>query len=507
MLHAKPGYVKEKEISNGSTPSAESFPLKPLGQSPLDGPDGDKSEAERAALDKHVLRKVDAWIMPWFCLMYLLCFLDRTNIGNARLTGMEKDLGMEGRDYNTALTVFFIAYAGAEPFTNLLMKKVGPRLFFTSIVISWGLCMMCTGFVTSYHGLLAARWFLGITEAGLYPGVQYYLSCWYKRSELGVRLATFFAMAALAGSFGGLLAAAIANMHGIGGKPGWAWIFILEGLATIVAGIFCWWMVFDWPATARFLTQDERLRVRYRLASDNQAGSGEQFDRRHIYAALRDWKTWAHSLLNMGTFMPLYAFSLFLPTIVAGMGYEGTHAQLLTVPPYALAACVTVFIGWLADRTKQRGFCTLGISCLAVAGFSMLLASGKPHVQYAATFLGAMGIYPALPNNITWAANNTEGTYKRGVLIGIIVGMGNINGIVSCNIYMKSEKPRYRTGHAVIIAYVVICELVVASLTRAKLARENKRRKSGERDNMLDGMTADQIIVQGDKRPDFIYTL
>merc|ERR1712230_209402 len=232
--------------------------------SELADPDAGKSPEERAAIDRKLMRKVDLWLIPWLCLLYLLSFLDRSNIGNARLAGMEEDLDMGGHDYNNALTIFFISYALAEPITNVLLKRLTPRVFFTGIILLWGLIMTLMGLVTSYSGLLACRWFLGLAEAGLFPGVNYYLSCWYKRSELGMRAAVFFSAAALAGSFGGLLAAAIAQMEGVGGKAGWAWIFIIEGLATMFVGCFCWWMVFDWPATARFLTEEDRLRLRRR---------------------------------------------------------------------------------------------------------------------------------------------------------------------------------------------------------------------------------------------------
>jgi len=192
----------------------------------------------------------------------------------------------------------------------------------------------------------------------------------------------------LAGSFGGLLAAAIAQMDGIGGKPGWAWIFIIEGLATMFVGAFCWWMVFDWPDTARFLTPDERMRIRRRLAEDKQSSTAEEYDKRHIYAALKDWKTWGYAFIYMGCLCPLYAFSLFLPTILRGMGYTGTHAQLLSVPPYACAATMTIFIGWLADRTRWRGYCNMAVVSCAIVGFVMLIATDKPRIQYAGTFLG-----------------------------------------------------------------------------------------------------------------------
>ena len=161
----------------------------------------------------------------------------------------------------------------------------------------------------------------------------------------------------------------------------------------MVVGAFCWWMVFDWPATARFLTPDERIRVRRRLAADNQSSTAEEYDKRHIIAALKDWKCWTYALIYMGNLCPLYAFSLFLPTILAGMGYSGTHAQLLSVPPYAVAAAMTILTGWVADKTRQRGLCNMAVVSCGIVGFAMLLASSNPKIQYAGTFLGAVGIY------------------------------------------------------------------------------------------------------------------
>ncbi|RMZ32952.1 hypothetical protein D0859_02904 [Hortaea werneckii] len=493
--------------------------------SELADPDAGKSPEERAAIDRKLMRKVDLWLIPWLCLLYLLSFLDRSNIGNARLAGMEEDLDMGGHDYNNALTIFFISYALAEPITNVLLKRLTPRVFFTGIILLWGLIMTLMGLVTNYSGLLACRWFLGLAEAGLFPvssiakhlhakmlltliqGVNYYLSCWYKRSELGMRAAVFFSAAALAGSFGGLLAAAIAQMEGVGGKAGWAWIFIIEGLATMFVGCFCWWMVFDWPATARFLTEEDRLRLRRRLAADNQTSTAEEYDKRHVVAALKDWKCWGYAFIYMGNLCPLYAFSLFLPTILAGMGYKGTHAQLLSVPPYAVAATCTIAVGWIADRTRQRGLCNMVTATIAAVGFCMLLGTQNPKIQYAGTFLGAAGIYPTIPNTLSWASNNIEGIYKRGVIIGIVVGWGNLNGVVSSNIYIKEEKPKYYTGHGTVLAYLIVCLLGGTIFMYTMLRAENKRRLSGKRDNMHAGKSADDIWVAGDNRPDFIYTL
>ncbi|RSL61676.1 hypothetical protein CEP51_013592, partial [Fusarium floridanum] len=395
--------------------------------SQLPDPDAGKSDEERAITDRKLVRKIDKWLIPWLSLLYLLSFLDRTNIGNARLAGMEPDLHMSGADYNSALTIFFVSYAAFEPATNALLKRLKPRIFFTSIIMIWGTIVVLMGLVTNHAGLLAARWFLGMAEAGLLPGVSFYLSCWYKSSEIGVRIAVFFSAAALAGSFGGLLAAGIAKLDGVGNKPGWAWIFIIEGLATVAIGFCCWWMVFDWPDTARFLSPDDRIRVQRRIIASKQGKTAEDFDKRHIYAALKDWKTYGYMAINAGALVPIYAFSLFLPTILRGMGHHGTRAQLLSVPPYVGAAICTVSVGFLADRTRQRGLLNMGTVLVGIAGFMMLIISENPKVQYAGTFLGAAGIYPTLPNTMSWAVNNTEGSLKRAIVVGMLAGFGNLN--------------------------------------------------------------------------------
>ena len=192
--------------------------------------------------------------------------------------------------------------------------------------------MTFMGLTHNFSGLMASRWFLGLTEAGLFPGVTYYLSCWYKRSEFGVRMAIFFSAAALAGSFGGLLAAAIAKMGGVGGKAGWSWIFILEGLGTVIIGVLSFWMVHDFPDDASFLSPDDRKRVLRRLALDQQSSAEhEKFKWDYFWAAVKDWKTYTYAIIYMGCDMPLYAFSLFIPTIINEL--VRSHTSFL---PYCL---------------------------------------------------------------------------------------------------------------------------------------------------------------------------
>jgi nitrate/nitrite transporter NarK len=182
-------------------------------------------------------------------------------------------------------------------------------------------------------------------------------------------------------------------------------------------------MVHDFPDNAKFLSVDDRRRVIRRLAADQQASAKhEKFNMVYLWESLKDWKTYAFSIIYMGTDGSLYAFSLFLPTIIKQLGYTSTKANLLTVPIYTAAAIMTVAVGWYADRTKRRGTCNIVMSTLGMAGFSMLLGSKKAGVKYAGTFLAAMGIYPTIANTIAWTSNNIEGSYKRGVTLGIVIG-------------------------------------------------------------------------------------
>ncbi|CAK7274821.1 hypothetical protein SEPCBS119000_006368 [Sporothrix epigloea] len=474
----------------------------------ISDPDAHLSEDERKVIDRKLVLRLDIILIPWLSLLYLVAFLDRTNIGNAKIAHLETELGLSTSKYNATLTIFFISYSIFEPITNILIKRLRPSIFIPIIMVTWGASMLSMGFVTNFGGLLAARWFLGFCESGLFPGINYYLSCWYKRSEFGIRAAIFFSAAAVSGSFGGLLAAAIGLLDGKSGLAGWAWIFVIEGVFTILLGILSFFVIQDFPDRAQFLSTDDRARVICRLKFDQQSSAAhEDFRSSYMSAALRDWKTWLSMIIYMGCDMALYAFAMFLPSIVINLGWGGSvvHSQLMSVPPYVVAAIFTVTIGYIADCTRQRGLCNICTSFIGIIGFSMLISTPKAGVQYAGTFLAAIGIYPCIANTITWVANNTEGVYKRGVVLGLVIGWGNLNGAVSSNIYF--DPPRYFVGHGVILAYMAIFLLGGSLLMTVLLRRENAKRKRGERDSWLDGLDEIEIEMLGDQRPDFQYTI
>ncbi|KAK5659061.1 hypothetical protein OQA88_1148 [Cercophora sp. LCS_1] len=425
---------------------------------------------------KRLLWRLDWHIIPFMSLIYLLCFLDRTNIGNARLDNLEQDLHLQGLQYNDCLAVLFPFYIAAEIPSNMMMKRVRPSVWLTFIMVCWSAAMIGQGFVRGYQGLMATRVLLGVFEGGLFPGVNYYITQWYCRHECGFRMALFFSAATLAGAFGGILARGIAEMSGVGGMSAWQWIFVLEGLLSILVSFSAYWAIYDYPATAQFLTGDERAEVERRLKEDHGHLSNE-FDIKYVFQALKDWKIYIHMLICMAGFCPIYSFSLFLPTIIKNMGYTANNAQLMSVPPYVCACFFTIAASWLADRYRQRGVFLLGFQLVAIAGFSMLAAAGNASIQYAGTVLAAIGIYPQIPLGLAWNSGNIGGSLKRGTGIAMQVMGGNCGGIIASYVYLTRDGPRYVTGHSILIGFVGMA-FFLTSFMSMWCRRENARREA-----------------------------
>lgn len=242
---------------------------------------------------------------------------------------------------------------------------------------------------------------------------------WYLRSERQFRVALFFSAAALAGAFGGVLAYGIAFMDGVGGLGGWSWIFILEGILTSIVGAFAYFFIVNYPTTAEFLTSEERAFVEKRLADDSDITEHEEFSWASVRASLADPKVWLYSFGFHFLSLPLYTIALFLPSIIEDLGYSAASAQLLTIPPYALAAFLTVGIAWISERVGRRAPFMIGCMGLSVIGYAILIGNkdpvGKPGVSYVGTFFSAAGIYPAVALVLSWPAINVSGPTKRYV--------------------------------------------------------------------------------------------
>ncbi|UZJ56119.1 hypothetical protein CBS101457_005439 [Exobasidium rhododendri] len=427
--------------------------------------------------EKKLMRKVDFRIVPWLSVLYLLSFLDRSAIGNAKLYNLPEDLHMSSQQFNFASALFFIPYALFEIPSNILLKRLRPSVWFPIITCLVGICMLSQGLVTSYGGLLTARFFLGVTEAGLFPGANYLLSGWYARREFGLRASIFFSAATISGAFGGLLSAAIHNMNGVGGYEGWRWIFILIGLATFVVGILSIWLCEDFPDTAKFLTEPERECIVNRLQADQKySAGGESFQWRNVVKAILDWKTWLGMLIYMSIDPCWHARE----TKKYGCRKEFIALQTLffSVPIYVFACLVTIGVGFYADRKGNRALINMVMISVGIAGYIILISSRLPGLSYFGIYLAAAGIYPCIPNTIALTSTSIEGAYKRSVVMAGIISFGNINGAATTNVYLAKDKPYYTLGHGIIIMYLAIGFL--ASFTYYMgLRRSNSRKTRG----------------------------
>ncbi|KAL5046519.1 hypothetical protein BDW71DRAFT_214576 [Aspergillus fruticulosus] len=467
-------------------------------------------------MQKRVLRKMDLRLIPMLALLYLLAFLDRGNIGNAKIEGMLDDLNMSGPEYNWCLTVFFFTYVAFELPSNLLLKKLRPSRLLPLLMVAWGIVMTLMGIVQNYHGLLIARLFLGVAEAGLYPGIAYYITLWYPRHLAQYRQAMFFSAASIAGAFSGILAWAIAKMDGVGNYAGWRWIFILEGILTVLVGAVAPFAMYDFPETATFLTDEERKYVIHALRTqtsgqDTLRAGGEvveeqaRFRTKYVLDALTDWQIYVGLFMYWGITCPLYGISFFLPSIIRDLGYTSSTAQLLTVPIYITAAAVAVAGAWLSDRYKKRSPFILFFMSLIAIGFIIVLASsdrGVPGVVYFGVFVAVVGIYPAFPGNVTWISVNLAGDYKRAAGMAMHIGLGNLAGAMASNFYRAQDAPKYALGHALELGFCVVGILAVLIL-RFSYKRVNKKR---------DGMDVSQwdsyeMAKMGDRSPLFRYML
>ncbi|RGP66579.1 mfs transporter [Fusarium longipes] len=451
--------------------------------------------AETVVNEKALLRKLDLRLLPAVGVLYLLSFLDRSNVGNARIEGMIDDLHMSGNEYLTGLTLYFIGYVIFEIPCNIILKKTTPQLWLPTLTVAWGVVATLLGIVQNKTGFFIARFFLGVTESGLFPGVVYYFSMWYKRRERQYRISLFFSAASLAGAFGGILAYGIGKMAGVVWENGWRWIFILEGIATVLVAVAAYWFIENYPDTSKFLTKAERSFIHNRLHADSDAIREERFSWAAVREAFRDPSCWLYGLGFHTMSLPLYTLSLFLvgslqlnfvypilteqPTIIKDLGYKAAVAQLLTIPPYAVAFVTTLSVAIASEKLAKRAVFIAGSSAVAAIGYIILLANtnptARPGVSYVGTFFAAAGIYPGTALVLSWPAINVSGQTKRAIANAMQISIGNLGAVMGTQLYRSGDGPRFVVGHSMALAYLV-ANIVVVSILGWRLKKQNQSR-------------------------------
>ncbi|KAJ5632693.1 hypothetical protein N7490_009032 [Penicillium lividum] len=463
--------------------------------------------AEEKRLERVLIRRIDLHILPFVVLLYLFSFLDRVNIGNARLYGLEEDLGLVGDQYQIAVSILFVTYCFFEVPSNLVIKKLKPSRYIATISVLWGIIATLTGITQSYGGLIACRVLLGIVEAGLFPGFLTYLTIFYNKREIALRTGYLFSSAAVAGAFGGLLAYGIGFMDGICGLRGWRWIMIIEGIPTVILGIATWFFLADDPETAYYLNKEERaLVVRLRSRYVGQTESAQKFHWADVKEGALDWKIYAFCIGQFGVDTMLYGYSTFLPTIIEGMGdWSVPQVQALTIPCYGLGAIAYLSVAWLSDRTQHRALFTCLFSAISVIGYGILISDSSSGVHYFGALMVALGLYVAVGLPLAWLPTNLPRYGKRTFATGLQLTFGNISGVMSPFLYKNSEGPRFVRGNAVTLALVGFAG-VLYGVMWVCLRLINKRRKQGFEDDKIAGLSEEEIEELGDRNPRFHYS-
>ncbi|KAK8042966.1 MFS general substrate transporter [Apiospora phragmitis] len=405
-----------------------------------------------------LLRKIDFRVLPILFLVYVVAFLDRVNMSNALTLGLPDELGLTGQQPNVALTIFFVPYILFEIPSNLLMKKLSPHLWLSACILVFGVITIAQGFVKSYSGILATRFFLGLAEAGIFPGSFYLISFWYRQQEAQARFTAYWCSTIFASAFGSLLASGIANMDGLRGLTGWRWVFILEGVVTVLVAALAYFTITDFPREAKWLTEDERAFVMNKTESKESVSHPVTV--RDVLAFLAKPKHWLGALMYFSILIPAYSFVYFTPTIVQGLGYGTIQTQLHSVPPFAATFGLAVVLAVLSDRMRVRSPFILFSLCFLIAGTAICMQiHGVEHfsAEYAGLCLAAMGSLGVGGNIVCWYIMNLRGHVERAIGSAWMICFGNIGGIVATFAFQKKDAPLYHTGYSLVLSMAALC--------------------------------------------------
>ncbi|CAN9446893.1 unnamed protein product [Alternaria alternata] len=458
-----------------------------------------------AATEARLLRKLDIRIVPMICWIYLMNFMDRVNIGNARLYEMEADLGMDPNtnQFQIAVSILFVTYVIFETPSNLILKRMKPARYLAGLMFLWGLVATFSAFVTNFAGLVACRLLLGMFEAGLFPGVILYLSMFYNRRNVSLRQAWFYGTSALAGGLGGVVAYAIGEMDGVGGWNGWRWIIVINGIPTVLTAIAVPFVLPNSPETASFLTEEDRRNlVLLRMREIGQTTAGQELLKEDVMKGVKDWKVYAYAVAQFVGLGMLYSFSVFLPTIINGLGggWNRQVVQALTIPVY-IAGFITYVAGaYYSDKTQNRGlFCIAGLA-VSMIGYIFLIANKGLGLSFAGCFIVALGLWVATGIAFSWIGVNNPRYGKRAFASGMQITIGNCSGVVAPFLYAAEDAPQFTAGYGATIGLLALGIAIYVAL-HLYFRMKNQRKLSGKEDWRIEGKTEEEIAEMGEDNP------
>ncbi|PVH74234.1 high-affinity nicotinic acid transporter [Cadophora sp. DSE1049] len=449
---------------------------------------------------KKALRKFDKYVLPQLYVFALLCYLDRSNIGNARVFGFDTDLGLKGLEFNNLNTFFAVTYIVFETPWSMALKRFGPNKILAIALVSWSIITISHGFIHNYGEATALRLLLGAAEAGLTPCFAFIFTTIYDREDTSKRVGLLYLANVTSGAFGGLIAYGIQSMGEQRGLAAWRWLFIIEGVVSIVICGCCWFTFPATPETAWFLTKDEKavmLASKQRNATYN---GDDKFDWKWVKMAVTDPFVYLASWTFFCSSIAIFGFGTFLPTIIRGLGFNAFQANYLTIPVYAFGAMTLIAATALSDHFKNRTIFLLICPIPVIIGYLICVATPSPGAGYFAMFLCCSGIYSFNALLLTWATTNLAPDHKRSVGLPVFASFAGTSGLIAPQLYPSKDGPRYQLGNGLSLGFEAIACLSVIAVYLLLRSRNAKKQK-------LIGEGATNNGKEGDEALDFVYFL
>ncbi|KAI1659477.1 MFS general substrate transporter [Daldinia decipiens] len=470
--------------------------------------EGEKTQSSNVVDDvdeqegKRIIWRIDRRLVTLVGVLYCVSLMDRTNLSAAAVAGMNEELKLVGERYSIVTLVFFVTYILFQPPSTILIRKVGPRIFLSTITLAWGAVMIGFGFSPSFEVLMALRLILGAFEAGYFPGCVYLLSTWYTRYEMGRRYSVFYLLGCVASACSGILAFGLMQLDGTAGLSGWRWIFIIEGVITCLLASLGYWLLVDFPDSNRiswqFLSDRERSWIVRRVNADRGDVEAPKFKISLFLKGGLDLRVWGYALIAFCTNTMTYSLAYFLPLILnTNLGFDRGISLTLIAPPYAFAGIYMYIMGWLGDRYHSRGPIVVANMVVALIGLPILGWHPNNGVRYFGSFLVAAGATANVPASLAYQANNIRGQWKRAFASASWVSFASIGGIAASLVFRSQDAPGgYRPGLYACIACCLL-SIVIVGLLDISYYLDNKKADRGEK--YLES-------TDGESQPDFRYT-
>jgi ACS family tartrate transporter-like MFS transporter len=431
-----------------------------------------------AATDRVVegaVRKAMWRLLPFLGLCYLLNYVDRVNVGFAALR-MNPDLGLSAAAYGLGAGLFFIGYFFFEVPSNVILHRVGARIWIARIMITWGVVASATAFVQGEISFYVVRFLLGIAEAGFFPGIILYLTYWFPRAQRAKVVALFFLAVPLSSVLGAPISTLlIQNGDGLlGFDAGWRFMFFVEGIPALLVGVLVLMLLPDRPTRARWLSGVEQRALERRIADEDAAQVPQETGLR---AGLRDRRVVALSVIYFGVVFGLYVLAFFLPQVVSdlqeqfGVRFSLVEIGLITAVPYVVASVAMVLNARHSDRTGERRLHVAVPAFLGAAGVAVALYLDSPYLVMAAMTLCAVGVYSAIP--VIWQLPSAFLTGVGAAAgIALINSFGNLSGFVGPYLtgWLQDLTGSFRGGMFVVAAFMVLSGVIVLLVGRDSTA-------------------------------------